>query len=216
MFMVIICLFGVSLLLILSETLSHYKLVGPELKRKIFHSGSGTFIAFWPWLLGWHAIAWIGLGMLAVTSINGILPNKIFDFSRDIGRVTYGEGFLALAIIICALFTDHKIIFALAILQVSLADSAAAIIGQQYGKPWHYKVFHQPKTIIGSMSFWFVSTCVLGFGLLFAHDFVSFNNYLLLVIALPPVLAVIENISPDGLDNLSVPLATVLVLNSLH
>jgi dolichol kinase len=63
-------------------------------------------------------------------------------------------------------------------LHVALADGFAAIIGTKYGRAWAYKVFGQTKTIIGSMTFWVVSLCILGIGLLFAHDLIPFSHYI--------------------------------------
>jgi dolichol kinase len=102
--------------------------------------------------------------------------------------------------------------FTLAILTMALADGLAAVIGQNYGSQWRYKVFHQLKTVVGSMTFWFVSTCILGAGLLYAHDVINFNHYVLLVLVLPPVLTIVENVVGLGLDNIFVPLAVIIAL----
>jgi uncharacterized membrane protein len=62
------------------------------------------------------------------------------------------------------------------------------------------------------MTFWLASLCILGVGLLFAHDIIAFNHYALLLILLPPTLAFLENLAVLGLDNVVVPVAVVLAL----
>jgi dolichol kinase len=118
---------------------------------------------------------------------------KIMHYLGNIRQKTYGEVFLALAITTTALITDNKIFFAIAMLQVALADGFAAIIGTKFGKMWQYKVFYQTKSILGSMTFWIVSLCVLGAGLLAAHDVIPISHF--------------------GTDNLAIPVTVIIALN---
>jgi len=208
----IICWLGVFSLLVIGEWLRHLKLLKGEYHRKFIHFTVGVFAAFWPWILSWHQIQWLGTAMLAVVLINRYA--KVFHFSTGIGREEYGDIFFALAIVACALLTDVKIFFALAILHVAIADAAATIVGKNFGKEWKYKVFHQTKTVLGSMTFWFVSVCLLATGVMLgAHTIIDFRNYAVLIMALPPILTVVENVSGLGLDNLSVPLFVILALH---
>jgi dolichol kinase len=206
------CLVGVFAILVIGELLGQQKILRGDPQRKLIHIIVGCFIAFWPWFISWKAIAWIGVAMLAVVLLNHRV--KLIDFHSSINRNTYGDIFFALAIIAAALITDDKIFFALAILIMSIGDSAANLIGQKYGgKQWRYKVFNHTKTVIGTMAMWFTSICILGVGLLFAHDLVSFSAYATLILVLPPILVVAENIGLLGADNLLVPLVVLLALN---
>jgi phytol kinase len=212
MLAVIFCLVGVAALLGLADYLGKYKKLKGENQRKLTHICVAAFVAFWPWLTSWRAIQYIGLAMLAGVIINRSQKFKIFGFNKTIKRETYGDIFFALAIIACALLTKNKVFFALAMLNLSLADGLAAFIGLNFGKHWKYKVYHHTKTVIGSMAFWIASACILGTGLLFAHNSIDFSHYVFLVILLPPVLTVLENVSIMGLDDLVIPVAVVLVL----
>lgn len=210
MLAVIVCLAGILAILATGEILYKQKILEGEYLRKFIHISSGTFIAFWPWLISWHAIQIIGLMILMFVLLNYRV--KKIHVSGDIKRQTYGLILFPVAIIACALLTHNKFFFALAVLHLALADGLAAVNGITYGKKFKYKIFHQVKTLTGTMTFWLTSLSILGVGLLFAHDFVSFNHYVFLLIFLPPILAVLKNLTVLGLDNMVVPVAVILAL----
>jgi len=212
--MAIVCLVGVALLLGISEYLGKRKVLKGEDQRKFVHVSVGVFVASWPWLISWQAIQLIGLAMLFVVLLSREPRFKGWRFNKSVKRESYGDILFALAIITCALITDVKIFFALAMLNLALADGLSAVIGEKFGKRWRYKVFHHNKTVIGSMAFWFISTCILGTGLLYAHNSINFDNYVLLVVFLPPALTILENISIMGLDDFIVPVVVVLALRA--
>ena len=205
------CLAGVFALLVIGELLSQRKILKGDPQRKFLHISIGSFIASWPWLISWHAISWIGVSMLAVVLLNHRV--RLIDFHSNLNRHTYGDIFFALAVIIGPLLTHEKDFFALAMLIISISDSLANLIGQKYGKGWRYEVFGHTKTVVGSMSMWIVSLYILGYGLLFAHDLIGFSAYAALILTLPPILTLTENLAFRGLDNLLVPLTVLLALN---
>lgn len=208
---VIACLVGVFVLLVIDDILARAKILKAEYRRKFVHITVGTFVASWPWIISWRSIQIIGILMFAIVAFNQYRP--IFKFNRGLKRETYGDYFFALAIVVCALLTSTKVFFAMAILNLALADGLAALAGSSSGKRWKYKVFNQTKTVIGSMAFWFTSLIILGGGTLFAHELISFNHYVILLLLLPPALTLVENAAVYGLDNLAVP---VIVLLALH
>ncbi len=208
------CLIGIFGLLIIAELLGKYRILKGEYHRKFLHITAGSFIAFWPWLISWRSIELFGLAMLAVMVANHYL--SFLNYRGRVGRATFGDMFLALAIFLSATLTHNKIFFALAILEVALADGLAAVIGITYGKYWGYKVFHHRKTVIGSMVFWLVTLCIFGAGLLSAHNAISFQDYFLLLLLLPPAFTLAENFSVFGLDNLIIPLLTIIILRTVQ
>jgi hypothetical protein len=54
----------------------------------------------------------------------------------------------------------------------------------------------------------------MGTGLLFVHDLIDFEHYVLLVVFLPPVLTLLENVSIMGLDDFVIPVVVVLILRA--
>lgn len=211
MFAVIACLAGIGLLLILAELLWRQKVLKGEGQRKFLHITGGTYIAFWPWMVSMRTIQLLGAAMLIGVMINRGSRTKL-HFLRGPKRESYGDVFFALVIMLCALLADVKLFFAVAILHLALADGLAAVVGKNFGKAWRYKVFRQTKTVVGSMTFWFVSLCILGTGMLLDTSLISFSNYAILLIFLPPMLTIIENVVGFGLDNIVVPLAVLVAL----
>jgi dolichol kinase len=212
MLAVIFCLLGVLVILLVNEVLWRKKALHGELKRKFVHILTIIFVAFWPWLISWKAIQLIGIAMVLVLLVNR--QSKTLHYLGSIRQKTYGDVFLALSITACALITDEKIFFAIAMLHVALADGLAAVIGTKFGGKWKYKVFHQTKSVVGTMTFWLMSVFILGTGLPLANSLIAFDHYALLLILLPPTLALVENVAGFGLDNLAVPIVVILALQA--
>ncbi len=209
MLKVILCLASVALILVLAELLWRKKIITGEVQRKFTHIGCGVFIAFWPWLVSWQAIGLMGLAMFVGVVLNRISDAKFHHYSHGMERRGYGDVYFALAVVLCAAFTDEQVFFALAILTLALADGLAAIVGKKFGKKTAYKVFGQTKSLVGSMTFWLVSLSILGGGVLYAYQDIGFAGYVGLLVLLPPVLTLLENFSAGGLDNVTVPLAVL-------
>jgi dolichol kinase len=208
---IIACLAGVFAILLLSEILAQRKILTGDPRRQFVHIAAGAFIAFWPWLVSFNTIAWLGAVMLAVVLLNR--RKKLADFYTSVERKSYGDICYALAIIVTALITDEKAFFALGIMIMALADGLANVIGQRYGKEWQYKFMGHTKTVLGSMTIWLVSMSILGVGLLLAKDVVDYQAYTTLLLAIPPILVLVENVALWGLDNLLVPIIVVAALN---
>lgn len=208
---IIASLAGILAIVLVTEMLYKKKLLQVEDRRKFVHILSGAFIAFWPNWMSWYAIEIIGLLIVLGVAVNR--KYDIFKFSKHIHRETYGEYFFGLAVTLCALLTHDKVFFAIAMLILALSDGFAALMGKHYGKTSQYKVFGNTKTLAGTLAFWFVTLCILATGLLFAHDSVSLENYYWLVLFMPPILSLVESVFVWGLDDLAVPVLTVLLLN---
>jgi dolichol kinase len=210
MLRIIICLGVVYALLQLDNYLALKKILQNEARRKFVHITVGIFVASWPWLLSWRTIQVIGAVMAVVVYLNR--QGHYFKFNKGLKRESYGDYLFALAIVISALLTHTKIFFAVAILHLALADGLAAIIGQNYGMNWRYKVFGQVKTVVGTMTFWLVSLGILGVGSLFAHNALSYSSFGLIIVLLPPLLSFVENFSIKGTDNITIPVVLILAL----
>jgi phytol kinase len=210
MLKLIVCLGGILLILLIAELLSEKKLLRGEYLRKFVHIAAGTFIAFWPWLLSWRTIQVLGLLMILVMLTNKYIG--FFNYHAKVRRPTYGDYLFAAAIFISAIISHNKIFFALAILEVAVADGLAAVTGISLGKRWEYKVLGSKKTIVGSMVFWIASASILTAGLLAAHDIFTFRDYYYLLLLLPPGLTLLENLSAYGVDNLVIPIFLIVIL----
>lgn len=196
-------------LLLTSEALWRIRHVPPEVSRKFVHITVGSFVAFWPFFLEWEQIT-----LLSVLFVLAVITSKylhIFRAIHSVQRPTAGEVFFGLAVGVIAVVTHSKGIYAAAILQMSLADGLAAVVGLRYGLKNQYKVLGSTKSVTGTATFFAVSLALLiGFTVI-----TGASISLLVLIALAAGASLLENLGIRGLDNLFVPLLVAAVLTAL-
>jgi len=123
-------------------------------------------------------------------------------------RPTWGELYFALAVGVIAVITHDKWIYMAALLQMSLADGLAAVVGSRWGGKHKYSVLNHPKSLIGTLTFFIIS---IGLLLIFNSLFPSPLGIGWLIFA-SLLATLIENFGVGGLDNLLVPLLVAVVL----
>lgn len=196
----------VALLLLANEYHWRNKTTHAELSRKVVHIIVGSFVAFWPLYMSWNWIRLISLAFLLGVVVSKSL--NIFVSIHGVERFSIGEICFALAVGGMTFLTKTDWIYTAALLQMSIADGLAAIIGVRFGKSTSYKVFGATKSLIGSATFLTVSLLIL-----FSASFIAKTNLnpsLIIIVAL--IASLVENLAVYGLDNLFIPLATVLIL----
>jgi phytol kinase len=177
-----------------------------EISRKAVHIVIGTFVAFWPLFLTWRQIEILSLAFVVVVSISQKL--QLFRTIHSVQRPTWGELFFGLSVGLVAFATHSPAIYAVALLNMSLADGFAAIAGVKYGASNAYMVFGARKSIAGSVAFALVSTMIIVSFALQQHTGFHFSFVLLVVGA-----TFLENLAVRGLDNLLIPLMMAFVLS---
>lgn len=183
-----------------------------ELARKFVHITCGVFIAFLPFWVSYNWIIVLSIGFIVANIINRYVD--FFHAIHSVRRKSWGDVLFGVGVMAVALFQPDPWIFAMAILQVSLADGLAAVTGVTYGnKHGKYYLFTQPKSVIGSLTFLISSSLILIIGFNLSSYFVDPIQFLPVLIMLPLMLVCIENISVFGTDNLTLPLATLFVLS---
>lgn len=139
---------------------------------------------------------------------------KFFHAIRSVRRKSWGDVLFGVGVLAVAVFQPDPWLFAIAVLQVSLADGLAAVIGVKYGdKHGKYYLFGQPKSIAGSAAFLVVSAVILVAGLFASSYFVDPLQLWPALIMLPLLLVCLENLAVFGADNLVLPLATLYILS---
>ena len=202
----VLTILAVLIVLVANEIWYRKKALHDEFSRKFIHITVGSFVAFWPFFLSWEQIQILSLAFLIAIGISKAF--NIFQAIHSVQRPTWGEVYFAVAVGLIALFTEEKWVYTAALLQMSLADGLAAVIGTKYGRRHKYLVFGHPKSLIGTATFFIVSFAVL----------VSLNSFfptelgLLTILGISLVATFLENIFVMGLDNLLVPLFVALVL----
>ncbi len=201
----ILAILGIGLVLVGNELWWRRKASHSEWSRKFVHITVGSFVAFWPFFLSWQQIRWLSLGFFLVVGISKYL--HVFRAIHTVQRPTWGELYFALAVGLTTVITHDKWVYMAALLQMSLADGLAAVIGVRYGKQ-SYLVFGHRKSWTGSLAFFVVSLSIL---LVYSHLANTALNPLLAV-SIAGIGTIIENVGVRGLDNLLVPLLVAWLL----
>lgn len=139
---------------------------------------------------------------------------KYLSRMYSVGRLSFGEFFYPISVILLVFIAQSKWEFAAAILILGIADTAAALVGKRYGKHNSYLVFGQKKSIAGSLAF-LVTTFVIVWGFVMLHG-VELGSVSLGLIMLTTILVTTsENLGVYGSDNLLIPIVAALLLNRL-
>ena len=196
-------------LLLLSEWGWRKHWLHGEVGRKFVHVTVGTFVAFWPYFLDWTEIRLLSLAFFVVVLASMHLG--VFKAIGSVQRPTYGEIFFALSVGLLTIITTSKGIYAAAILQMALADGFAAIIGGRFGTENKYHLYGRTKSLAGSATFF-----VISLALLIGYSQFSDNGLIWQYVVIGSLGAtLLENIAALGFDNLLVPVAVGLLLQTV-
>ena len=174
-----------------------------ELSRKIVHIGTGAVIpmAWWFAIPAVIAIPFAGVVTLA-TAINQRW--RLIPAVEDVDRNSYGTTAYGLAIttLLVMYWPYQPEAVCAGVLVMACGDGLAGLIGRAVTSP-HWTVAGQTKSLAGTATMLTVS-----FGVLLAltiTDGSGVNGTGALLLA--AVATGLEQVSPAGIDNLSVPLA---------
>ncbi len=193
----------VAILLIVSEKILDK---WPELSRKFLHIMVGNVAFLLPIFQTSWVMAFIAAGPFILFTF---LMSPYTPLKSIRGRTSaagHGMGLVYYSItwtILAYLFFDNMVIIAIGILAMSYGDGFASIIGIRFGKK-KYNVFGDQKSYIGSFAmfvFTFITTVVA-----LVYYGIALSFYLIVVLlGIALVAAIVEGLTPKGLDNLSVP-----------
>jgi phytol kinase len=198
---------------VLSLVLHRWKIVGPEVLRKVVHIGTGNIILI-AWWLKIPAAVGIGASILfsAVTLLSYQFP--LLPGIDSVGRKSLGTFFYAVSIgvLIACFWTTAPQFAALGILTMTWGDGLAALIGQRWGKHT-YQLWGMRKSWEGSLTMLIVGAMVSGLVLLSVYG----GSWQTVGIALSvaAVATGLEAFSKLGIDNLTVPLGSAMLAYGL-
>ena len=180
-----------------------------EVARKLIHVVAGLIVAICPFFVSWNVILVGSIGFFLAVSLARWL--KIFGSQHGINRITWGEFFFPLSIFSIVLVHPSRWVFVLAMLNLAIGDTVAALVGTKLGHSNSYNVFGQKKSVAGSLAFFAVSAGLVAitFAVAPLGETALLRTELLI---LPFVATLAENVGVYGLDNLFIPLAVVLLL----
>lgn len=192
-----------------------------EVWRKGHHIGIG--------LVASHAHRWISNGLtgavLAVgfgaflllmyrlqilTSFYRLVPDEDGVVLRKYRHSWVGPTCYSLAVAItCFLYWGDPAIFRSSLLILTLGDAAATLAGMWLGTH-HYHVFGARRSLEGNLALFSFASLLCGFTI---SD--GTPTAIMIALLLGLLISLTETVSPFGLDNLSVPLMTAVLLTGL-
>jgi uncharacterized protein (TIGR00297 family) len=199
-----------------SEIIARKKIIPQWLSRKILHTFSVGLCGLMPFLLKeLDALFWVVLVseiLLLFLVGSGIL------FKEDSGRKSWGIALFPIPYLFSIWqFPMHPWLISIPMIVLALSDSAAAIFGKLFAKNY-FNLTGDPKSMIGSISF-FITTCTILFfvPLFIAIPQVFRGNLFLLFIPLFSFLVTLsEAMGSKGTDNLFVPILVSMLLQLFY
>lgn len=193
------------------------RLANPEVVRKLLHLFMGLVVLGFPWLFEtiWPVLLLAALFTFGLTALRASpsLKRRFGSIIHGVGRSSLGEIFFPLsAALLFVLSFGDAILFCVPMLVLSLADSAAALVGRSYGR-LAYSFASTTKSVEGSVAFFTVAFLSAHLSLLLFTD-TGRAESLLISLSLSLFLTVIEAASARGLDNLFLPIAAFLLLKT--
>ena len=189
----------------------------PELVRKLFHLVGGLFGLPLPWIFS---------DLMPVVLL-GVIVASAFVAMRFVGRLRGGIGqvlfavrresigelcFIASMVLLFWLSRGDKLLYTVPLLMLSLADTAAALVGEEYGK-LQIRAGGGPKSIEGAIAFFFTAFFCVHVPVLLWGD-TGRAESLLIAVNLSIMVMLAEAAAWWGLDNLIIPLWGYLLLKS--
>jgi phytol kinase len=182
-----------------------------EVERKLVHMAHTLTIAFMVMNCSYTTIISAEIIFLILVSV--VRKMRWFHSLQEVDRVSYGEFFMPIAFIILAAFNTDKWIFLASVLHLAFADVAAALVGTVWGGR-QYGMFGLKKTVIGTSAFVLVSIITVS-GILSYGLPITNYGWLITIAFVAAVATIMENTSPLGSDNLTIPLSVTCMLYAL-
>ncbi len=189
----------------------------PELVRKLLHVGMGLVTLSLPWLF---ATAWPVLVLtvaftcfLTSLRLSRRLRQLFGGVIDGVARQSIGEIYFPLAVgSLFLLSGGDPLTYCTPLLILALADTAAALIGERYGR-LRYATVDGEKSIEGSIAFLIVAFFCTQIMILVLAD-TGRAESLVISLTTALLLTLLEAIAWRGLDNLFVPLGAFLLLKT--
>lgn len=200
----------VAVLLIVTEKLLSKRY--PIASRKILHIMVGNVAFILPIFQTREIMAFLAAGpfilftyLMSTYSPIKLIKGKTSEAGHGLGLMYYAISWTVLAYF----FFDHKEIIAIGILAMSYGDGLASIIGMKYGHK-KYAIFNDSKSYMGSLAM-FVFTFILMIVALLFYEITLTLDIVIMLLCISAISAIVEGITPIGLDNLTVPFVTALL-----
>lgn len=212
---IIVSLVLIILVIGISTVLQKQNLLSEEGTRKFVHISVSNY-----WLVAMYFFSnswWASLVPLLFIIINYLSYRYSFISAMersDLEKASLGTVYYPISLTILSLFTfshfSSPYVGAIGILSMGYGDGLAGIIGSQWGKK-KLSLINRQKTVLGTFTMFVVTFVVIASILIF----VKREHSLLIALFLAVVGTLIELISPNGTDNLTLPLGLAFIYQLL-
>lgn len=191
-----------------------------DFTRKFIHIGVGM------WVLGtvllfdtWYLALIPPLSFVAINAASywrGIFTAMETGEKGQLGTIYFPISFAA----VMYFFWSQPVLMVAAMMPMTWGDALASIIGQRHGH-YHYVVAGNERSLEGSLAMllcaWVSTTlALLVMPYLLGRPPINWLLTILIGGAVAIVCTIVEALSPWGIDNLTVPAASVLILHLLR
>lgn len=189
-----------------------FEKVGKEASRKFIHIMLGNW-----WLIAMYFFN--NVWFAAFVPLTFVIINYI-SYKKDIIKVMereenkkdgLGTVYYACSLLILVIITfgvlNKPILGLVPIFVMAFGDGLAAIFGKLI-KSKKYKVYDTEKSIAGSLTMFIVSFIIISIYLIYINN----PFWYLKAIIISLIITVLEAISIKGIDNITVPIATLIML----
>lgn len=199
----------VSLILALGEGLRRGLYLSVEFTRKFVHVGVGMIAFLLVWLF--QTWQWAIIPPLAFIVINYLSYRRQIFAGMETGeRGQLGTVYfpISFAILIPLLWSFPALLVA-SLMPMTWGDAFAAIVGKRWGAH-QFTILGQTRSVEGSLAMFGLSLVATWIALVVFAQPIGTSLVIACLVAL--VVTMVEAMSPFGIDNLTVPLTSALVL----
>jgi uncharacterized protein (TIGR00297 family) len=209
---------GLTALVLVADQAKKIYNIEPKKTRMFVHVAVAVVIFFAPYFFVSKLYPAILAGLFIVVNFAsvrlGFFKGMNLD-KKNLGTVYYPVSFLILVLL---LWDNYPFIVSTGMLIMGLADPAAALIGSSLKNTHEVPAFGEHKTFEGAAAMFIVASASALAGILFFRDFpggtagIAYSSVFNVCVAVGIMVAAVELISPRATDNLTVPLASALLL----
>ncbi|MFA5447427.1 MAG: hypothetical protein WC233_04055 [Sphaerochaeta sp.] len=191
--------------------------ISSESMRKFIHIG----VSNW-WLIElcyFNTLTYALIGPILFIILNSLFTFLDWGTALGLGdrKRNYGLIYFPIALVILVLLQYNGMIGPISatvgVLVMGWGDGLAALIGAKWGKR-EIRLNVSKKSYLGTATMFLVTLVIIG-GAALLYSSLPAGKALLISLILAAVISVVEVVTPLGLDNLSVPLLTTLLIEVL-
>jgi len=191
------------------------RLLNPEWSRKLLHTGGGLMALGLPWLFqsAGPVLILCAASLLGLLAINRIpaLHRRVGGVVDGVDRESHGELYFVSATGLLFLIAGgDALLFSVPMAILTFADSAAALVGQRFGRH-RFQAGAGTKTVEGSAAFFITALVSAQVGLQVLADRDPAETFLL-ALWLTLLLTLVEAAAGRGTDNFFIPITGCLLL----